>query len=100
MSTEEIPDFQVMECFNSIISKYIAKERKIGKNKAKLFEIIFKIIELSDCAINFPMEENQQHQWDRNFFQNGNGIEQLRRFMFGTEVTVFSTWRLLTLWSF
>jgi ethanolamine utilization cobalamin adenosyltransferase len=45
MSTEQIPDFQVVECFDSVINKCIAKERKITHKTGKLIELIWKIIE-------------------------------------------------------
>jgi ethanolamine utilization cobalamin adenosyltransferase len=45
MSTEQIPDFQVVECFDSVINKCIAKERNITHKTGKLIELIWKIIE-------------------------------------------------------
>ncbi|CAF1430099.1 unnamed protein product [Adineta ricciae] len=46
MSADQIPDFQVVECFDLMVNKCIAKERKIGKQTGKLIEFIWKIIEL------------------------------------------------------
>lgn len=45
MSTDQFPDIPIVECFDSLFDKYIVKERKIEKKKAKLFEFILKIIE-------------------------------------------------------
>ena len=45
MSTDQFPDVSIVECFDSLFDKYIVKERKIEKKKAKLFEFILKIIE-------------------------------------------------------
>lgn len=46
MSTDTVPDIQIAQCFDFIIDRYIAKERKITRRKGQIIEIIFKLFEL------------------------------------------------------
>ena len=46
MSVGQIPDFQVVECFDSIVGNSIAKERQISRKTGKLIESLSKIFEL------------------------------------------------------